>query len=235
MWPSSRRRGVRVVGRGVHVAQGQFWSIRVPRRTTPLRRSALASGPRQAGARPFPVPPGVVRWLGARVGPGDLGARLVNRLFDHGIEARLATVSESDPPHFTHPCRPERDTVRTLQPDIIVTLDDTALRQVPAWCDRRSTVVVHHTGERTLTTELVSWRLGASSGRIRALHGSAVDAPTLASLCSRLCSGPFPAPPHRRGRRRGIAGPESGFGSVPVCTSPWCTGRANRAPGSPGS
>jgi hypothetical protein len=124
---------------------------------------------------------------------------LVNRLFDHDVEGRLATTPHAPAPHLSVPCPADRATLRTLQPDIVVTLDDTALATAPEWCDRRSTVIVHHTGERTLTTELVSWRIGATFGRVRAYIGSAVQPDEFAALCSRLCAGPFPAPPRRDG------------------------------------
>ena len=185
-----------LVGPRVRVAQGQI--LLDPGAASYDAEAPIGAFERAAaeGRSPFPRAP-LVLFVGLEPESGRaIWARdLVNRLLDHGIEARLATVSEPDPPHLTRPCRPEAETVRALGPDVIVTLDDSALAIAPSWCERRSTVVVHHTGERTLATELVSWRLGVASGRVRAFIGSAVDAPTLAALCSRLCSGPFPAPP----------------------------------------
>ena len=185
-----------LVGPRVRVAQGQI--LLDPGAASHDAEAPIGAFERAAaeGRSPFPRAP-LVLFVGLEPESGRaIWARdLVNRLLDHGIEARLATVSEPDPPHLTRPCRPEAETVHALGPDVIVTLDDSALAIAPSWCDRRSTVVVHHTGERTLATELVSWRLGVASGRVRAFIGSAVDAPTLAALCSRLCSGPFPAPP----------------------------------------
>ena len=122
---------------------------------------------------------------------------LANALLAQHIEARLALASPPLPPHRCRPCLPESGSIATLQPDVIVTLDDTALDMAPSWCDRRSTVIVHHTGERTLASELVTWRVGQAAGRLRAFIGSSVTAPELAALCGRLCSGPFPVPPPR--------------------------------------
>lgn len=151
----------------------------------------------------FPRAP-VVLFLGLEHDPGRaIWARdMVNRLFDHDVEARLATTPLADPPHLSGPYVAGREAVRVLRPDVVVTLDDTALIEVPDWCDRRSTVIVGHTGERTLTTELVSWRIGAAEGRVRAYIGGAVEPGDLAALCSRLCAGPFPEPPSRDGIER---------------------------------
>jgi hypothetical protein len=161
----------------------------------------LAPGPASADGRSaFPRAP-LVLFVGLEHESGRaIWARdMVNGLFDHDVEGRLATTPHAPAPHLSTPCPADRATLRTLQPDIVVTLDDTALATVPDWCDRRSTVIVHHTGERTLRTELVSWRIGATFGRVRAYIGSAVPAGELAALCSRLCAGPFPAPPRRDG------------------------------------
>ena len=120
---------------------------------------------------------------------------LVDQLLENETEARLATAAVVEGRHLTRPCRPVHETLRALQPDVVITLDDTAETRVSAWCDRRSTAVIRHTGERTLSIELVSWRIGDAAGRLRALIGGAVDAPALAELCSRLCAMPPPIPP----------------------------------------
>jgi hypothetical protein len=148
------------------------------------------------GRSPFPRRP-IVLFVALEpdVGQAVWARNLVNDLLAHDTEARLATVSNPGGRHLTRPCRPSRETVRALQPDVVIALDDTAAEQVPSWCDRRSTAVIHHTGERTLSTELVSWRIGEGTGRLRALIGGAVDAPTLTALCSRLCGMPPPVPP----------------------------------------
>lgn len=120
---------------------------------------------------------------------------MVNSLVHSGTEARLATASVPAPPHLTTPCAPTASTIDALGPDIVVTLDDAALDLAPTWCRRRSTVIVHHTGERRLDSEIQPWRLGVELGRVRAFIGSAIRPDDLAGLCSRLTSGPMPMPP----------------------------------------
>jgi hypothetical protein len=149
-----------------------------------------------AGRSPFPRRP-MVLLLGLDVDAGrSVWARdMVHALLDSQVEARIAVPVPPAGPHLTRPSRPSQATVVALRPDVVVTLDEAALDVASSWCDRRSTIVVHHTGERTTTHELLSWRIGASYGRVRALIGSAIEPTTLATLCSRLCSTPFPEPP----------------------------------------
>jgi hypothetical protein len=199
--------GVALVRAGVHhemknsrltVARGAI--LVDPGATSHDPTAEPAVGPVSSGRSAFPRAP-IVLFIGLEHESGRaVWARdMVNRLFDHDVEGRLATTPVASVPHLSAPCPCEVDTLHALEPDIVVTLDDTALATVPAWCDRRSTVIVHHTGERTLSTELVSWRIGATFGRVRAYIGSAVEPHELAALCSRLCAGPFPAPPTRDG------------------------------------
>ena len=150
-----------------------------------------------AGRSPFPRRP-IVVFVGLEhdVGVGVWSRNVVNGLLAEDVEGRLAVSSPPDGPHLTGPCLPTAETIRALRPDVVVTLDDTAADTVPAWCDQRSTVLVHHTGERTLSTELVSWRIGDADGRLRALIGRATSAAELAALVSRLTSGPMPIAPY---------------------------------------
>ncbi len=168
----------------------------------PSHDETASPGPMESavdeGRSPFPRAPLVVLIaLERESGRAVWASNLVNALLEHRVEARLALESPPPPPYRCRPCLPDQNSIQALQPDVIITLDDTALDVVPSWCDRRSTVLVHHTGERTLTAELVSWRVGEAAGRLRAFIGSSVAAPELASLCSRLVSGPFPVPPPR--------------------------------------
>jgi hypothetical protein len=159
--------------------------------TTAIVASATAEG-----RSPFPRRP-LVLFIGIDhdLGVGVWARNLVNALLATDVEARLAVATRPGGPHLTGPCLPTADTVRALRPDVVVTLDDDAADAVPEWCDQRSTVIVHHTGERTLTAELVSWRIGDADGRLRALLGRAVDPGELAALVSRLTSGPMPIAP----------------------------------------
>ena len=118
------------------------------------------------GRSPFPRRPMVLLiGLTDDTGRAVWARDLVNVLLDQQTEARLAVPAPPPGPHLTRPCRPSPETVLALQPDVIVTLDDAALEVASSWCDRRSTVLVHHTGERTTSFELLSWRIGASYGR----------------------------------------------------------------------
>ncbi len=148
---------------------------------------------------PFPRAP-LVLFLGLQPesGTGDLGPRPRQpplRARGRGSPRdRFATPAPAPEPALP---AESRNASERCRPDVIVTLDEAALTVAPRWCDRRSTVIVHHSGERTLSTDVLSWQIGESLGRLRALIGGRVDAPTLASLCNRLCAGPFPEPPVR--------------------------------------
>lgn len=163
------------------------------------------------GRSPFPRAP-LVLFLGLERDPGRgvWSRAMVEALLAEDVESRLAVAPVPPGPHLTGPCAPSEDTVRALEPDVVVALDDLALVQAPRWCTHRKTVLVHHTGERTLGSELVPWRIGHDQGRLRARIGSAIDAPSLAALCRRLSCGPLPAPPDAEPTDRSavdVAGP----------------------------
>jgi hypothetical protein len=121
---------------------------------------------------------------------------LVNNLVRRDVEGRLAMLDVAEGLHLTQQCLPSRESIRALDPDVIVALDEVALERVPVWCaDNRSVVSVEYTPDVAATVELVSWQLERARGRLRARIGRRVDSPTFASLVNRLCSGPHPGPP----------------------------------------
>ena len=129
----------------------------------------------------------------------DWARRIVNRLMARDVEGRLLLPAVPDDLHLTRPATPSEASVRALAPDVIVAIDDTAEAQAQQWCrDNRSTVVVRFDRSLSSAIELVSWRVGSASGRVRATIGPLVDAPALASLVRRLCAGPQPGPPRDR-------------------------------------
>jgi len=151
----------------------------------------------ELGRPPFPRRP-VVVFIGIERDPelADWARRLTNRLVRRDVEARLALPELVEGLHLTRPCLPTVDSIRALAPDVIVALDDRAAALVPGWCGTdRSTVVIELDRDTSTTTELVSWQVGRSSGRLRARIGRRVDAPGLAELVRRLCAGPHPLPP----------------------------------------
>jgi hypothetical protein len=126
----------------------------------------------------------------------DWSRSLVNNLVRRDVEGRLAMFDIAEGLHLTQQCLPSEASIRSLCPDVIVALDETALDRAPAWCaDSRSAVVIAYTPDVGTTYELVSWRLGRAQGRLRALVGRRINAPSLVSLVNRLCSGPHPGPP----------------------------------------
>lgn len=150
----------------------------------------------ERGCPPFPRRP-VVVFLGCEGGTDtDWLRRLVNRLVRRDVEARIALPDVVGGLHLTRPCLPTEASVRTLSPDVVVTLDATAAAQVHGWCaGNRSTVVVEYDRELSVPMELVSWQIGRAQGRLRARIGPHVDVPAFASLVVRLCAGPHPIPP----------------------------------------
>ncbi len=164
----------------------------------------------ERGRPPFPRRP-VVVFLGCeQFRDPDWLRRLVNRLVRHDVEARIAfplpnagTTTEASSPsdvHLTRPCLAGEATIRTLAPDVVVTLDATAAAQIDAWCEGdRSTVVVDLDLTLAHPMELVSWQIGRASAvgskRRRARIGRWVEAPAFAALVGRLCAGPHPIAP----------------------------------------
>jgi len=158
-------------------------------------------GPIEAASRlgrlPFPRRP-VVVFLACEpdVEVLDWARSLVNNLVRRDVEGRLAMLEISEGLHLTQPCLPSEESIRTLKPDVIVALDQTALERAPVWCRTdRSVVLVEFTPDVAVTAELVSWQLERARGRLRARIGRQINAPTLVSLVNRLCAGPHSAPP----------------------------------------
>jgi hypothetical protein len=151
----------------------------------------------ESGRPPFPRRP-VVVLLACEpdVEALDWARSLVNNLVRRDVEGRHAMLEVSEGLHLTQPCLPSELTIQTLRPDVIVTLDQTALDRAPAWCGGdRSCVIVELTPDVAATSELVSWQLERARGRVRARIGRRIDAPGFVSLVNRLCAGPHAVPP----------------------------------------
>lgn len=149
------------------------------------------------GRPPFPWRP-VVVVLGFDRDPdlADWARLLVNDLIRLDVEARLAVPRPTGGLHLTRPCRPSAETVHALAPDVVLALDPEARERGTRWsAPSRSTVVVETTPDLTAEVELVSWRIGAAAGRLRARIGRRAEAPRVAELVRRLAAGPQPLGP----------------------------------------
>ncbi len=154
----------------------------------------------ERGRPPFPRRPVVVFLACEPPADADAVRKLVNRLVRRDIEARLAvpdaSAADAAGLQLTRPCRADEATIRSLAPDVVVTLDHTAAGVVDAWCaGNRAAVVVAFDPTLADPMELVSWQIGHAAGRLRARIGPRVDVPAFAALVIRLCAGPQPAPP----------------------------------------
>lgn len=160
------------------------------------------------GRSPFPYRP-LVLILGFDHDAilADWGRSITNGLMRYEVEGRLAVPAPTEGLHLTIPCRPSAASVRALEPDILVALDEEALDRATHWLDEagdRSTVTVRLTPGTEVEPELVSWRIGEAQGRLRARIGRGTKADALADLVRRLATGPVPVgPPDRPPRPDG--------------------------------
>ena len=151
----------------------------------------------ELGRPPFPRRP-VVVFAATAADPAlaEWSRLLVNRLVRRDIEARLALPTVATGLHLTRPCTPGAESVRALDPDVVIALDTDAAAQADAWCEgNRSTTVIELIDDPSITLELVSWQVGHASGRVRARISRRVDAPALAATVRRFCAGPQPVAP----------------------------------------
>jgi hypothetical protein len=185
------------------------------------RRSAAAAPDEDAGGEgrsPFPWRP-VVLFLALDENPALDGLldglldRLLDGLIDADVEPRLATPVASTADRRHRPCAPTEATVARLEPDVLVALDAAALARGPAWCTRRGTVVIDMTAPTPRADgsaiELVPWRIGSGSGRLRARVDPTVDPLLLAGLVNRLAAGPQPVAPGRAAPPPDAAAPDA--------------------------
>jgi hypothetical protein len=192
----------------VHVERGPLLVDRGSFSYDPwLSQGALQ--PADAEARPpFRWRP-VVLFLGLEpdLDLAETARALANGVTAREVEARLALPELPDGSYLTRPCRPNAESVRALDPDVIVALDPSALAVASDWCGaNRSTTVVELTQDITFDVELVSWRVGEAQGRLRARIGRGIGPGPLAELANRLASGPQPVPPDRDRPYEGVHG-----------------------------
>lgn len=148
------------------------------------------------GRPPFPCRP-VVVLLATDAGLDRLpwAEALADELLGHDVEARVAAGATAGVGRSTRGCDASPATMVTLRPEVVIALDEEAEGLATRWCEGvRRTVVVRVDAE-VRGVSLVSWRLGATRGRTRALVGPGTDAPTIADLVARLAAGPLPGPP----------------------------------------
>jgi hypothetical protein len=153
------------------------------------------------GRPPFPSRPVVLVVVGdPDEGLDDWARRLVNDLVRNDVEARLASPAPTRGLHLTHPVLPDETGFRALRPDVVVTVDDAARTKFASWAGGgRSTLQIDVRSVSGSDPEVVSWRLGADHGPLRARIGRRVDPAALARCVNRLLAGPFPVPPLRPG------------------------------------
>jgi hypothetical protein len=188
-----------IAATSVHVGRGQLLVDRGALAHDPWRPAGRLQVAVADGRPPFRWRP-VVLLLGleADLDLAETARALANGLLVRDVEARLAVPEVPDGSYLTRPCRPVIESVRALDPDVVVALDPTAADVASDWCDgNRSTTVVELTQDIAHDVQLVSWRIGAAHGRLRARVGRGVSATELAGLANRLCSGPQPMPPPR--------------------------------------
>jgi hypothetical protein len=155
-------------------------------------------------ARPvFPCRP-VVLLLGCEPG-ADVGAwagEMADALVPLEVDARVAVPAPAPRCSSSRPCRPDIDSVRTLDPDVVIALDQPALDALASWIPdhRRATTIIALDPDVRGEPILVSWRLGRARDRLRARIGTHTDPVALAALVARLASGPHPRPPALRVR-----------------------------------
>ncbi|MCC5954420.1 MAG: hypothetical protein JJU45_20225 [Acidimicrobiia bacterium] len=126
----------------------------------------------------------------------DRARNLANKLIDLDIEARVAAHDVPAGRTLHAPCLPNAASLRSLLPDVVVALDPTALRLAPQWCAAsRTTVLVASQPGVGPPVELVSWKIGAAQGRLRARITDAASARDIAALTQRLVAGPHPMAP----------------------------------------
>jgi hypothetical protein len=149
------------------------------------------------GRPPFPCRP-IVVFLATEGDDeiADWSRTMANGLVRSDVEGRLAMPEVAAGLHLTRPCLPDEVSLAALRPDCIVTLDDGA-RELAAAATRfvRSLVVIEMLPDIAASVELVSWRRGRTSGRVRARIGRRLDPPGLARLVRRLAAGPHPLAP----------------------------------------
>lgn len=151
------------------------------------------------GRSPFPYRPVVLLLgLGHDALLADWGRSIVNGLIRADVEGRLAVPAPTEGLHLTVPCLPSAASMRALQPDVLVALDEEALDQATVWLQEagnRSTVTMLLTPGTEAEPELVSWRIGEARGRLRARIGRGTRPAVLADLVRRLATGPVPVGP----------------------------------------
>jgi hypothetical protein len=150
------------------------------------------------GRPPWPWRP-IVLFLGTVIDPplADWVRQIANGLLRRGdTEARVALPAPTCGLYLTRPCVPDETAVSALRPDAVVALDRDAREAAHKWLNGdRSAVVVELTPADLVEPELVSWRIDAAQGRVRARIGRRIGADRLAELVRRLCGGPQPLPP----------------------------------------
>lgn len=111
---------------------------------------------------------------------------LVNGLVRRGIEGRIAVPAPTGGLHLTRPCAPTESSIRALEPEVVVALDDRAAELVPTWLGRSRTGLVRLTQDTTAEITLDRVRAGGWRRRVQARIGRGVTAASMADLVRAL-------------------------------------------------
>lgn len=118
---------------------------------------------------------------------------LVNGLVRRGIEGRIAVPAPTGGLHLTRPCAPTEPSVRTLEPEVIVALDDRAAELVPSWLGRSRAGLVRLTQDTTAEITVDRMRLGSRRRRVQARIGRGVSAASMVDLVRALAPHQVPS------------------------------------------
>jgi hypothetical protein len=130
----------------------------------------------------------VVLFLGLERDPylADWVRRLVNDLVRRDVEGRIAVPAPTGGLHLTKPCAPTQESLRALEPEVIVALDDAAVEQCAAWVGRRRFGLVRLTQDTTAAVAIGSAPAGRWRHRVEARIGRGIDPASMADLAHEL-------------------------------------------------
>ena len=130
----------------------------------------------------------VVLFLGFERDPylADWVRRLVNDLVRRDVEGRIAVPAPTGGLHLTKPCAPTQESLRALEPEVIVALDDAAVEQCAAWVGRRRFGLVRLTQDTTAAVAIGSAPASRWRHRVEARIGRGIDPASMIDLAHEL-------------------------------------------------
>jgi hypothetical protein len=126
----------------------------------------------------------VVLFLGFERDPylADWVRTMVNHLVGRDVEGRIAVPAPTGGLHLTKPCAPTRESLRALEPEVIVALDDDAVERSAAWLGRRRFGLVRLTPDTTAAVAVEPARIGWWRRGVQAKIGRGIDPASMADL-----------------------------------------------------